>query len=111
MIRRPPRSTLFPYTTLFRSPPLESTSRTVTRPLGVFVAQYCWINCVLRKNTEGSALPPHSSTGAAGDQFLRSLLFKSRRSVFAGLAGGTPVVLIGKPPSGAGCASRRYLKR
>src|SRR2546430_12661673 len=23
MIRRPPRSTLFPYTTLFRSPPLE----------------------------------------------------------------------------------------
>src|SRR2546429_4483090 len=27
MIRRPPRSTLFPYTTLFRSPPL--------RPLGI----------------------------------------------------------------------------
>src|SRR5256885_13224476 len=25
MIRRPPRSTLFPYTTLFRSPPLDST--------------------------------------------------------------------------------------
>src|SRR3712207_8243686 len=25
MIRRPPRSTLFPYTTLFRSPPLSST--------------------------------------------------------------------------------------
>src|SRR5689334_24800941 len=24
MIRRPPRSTLFPYTTLFRSPPLRS---------------------------------------------------------------------------------------
>src|SRR2546421_7330342 len=27
MIRRPPRSTLFPYTTLFRSTPAESTSR------------------------------------------------------------------------------------
>src|SRR2546430_8746678 len=28
MIRRPPRSTLFPYTTLFRSPPvLESSAR------------------------------------------------------------------------------------
>src|SRR3712207_7209463 len=26
MIRRPPRSTLFPYTTLFRSPELERTS-------------------------------------------------------------------------------------
>src|SRR2546429_6412128 len=27
MIRRPPRSTLFPYTTLFRSPTRRSTSR------------------------------------------------------------------------------------
>src|SRR3712207_7687639 len=28
MIRRPPRSTLFPYTTLFRSPQAPSTART-----------------------------------------------------------------------------------
>src|SRR6266496_2337531 len=27
MIRRPPRSTLFPYTTLFRSPPARTTAR------------------------------------------------------------------------------------
>src|SRR2546426_7707602 len=27
MIRRPPRSTLFPYTTLFRSPPVGALSR------------------------------------------------------------------------------------
>src|SRR5436305_6489287 len=26
MIRRPPRSTLFPYTTLFRSPPIEGSA-------------------------------------------------------------------------------------
>src|SRR5256885_10586151 len=34
MIRRPPRSTLFPYTTLFRSPPLRSTPmpRRVVQP-------------------------------------------------------------------------------
>src|SRR5256885_11075573 len=33
MIRRPPRSTLFPYTTLFRSPPWNSAiSRTMYRP-------------------------------------------------------------------------------
>src|SRR5688572_31467706 len=32
MIRRPPRSTLFPYTTLFRSPPLRGGL--VTRPPG-----------------------------------------------------------------------------
>src|SRR2546425_6780693 len=30
MIRRPPRSTLFPYTTLFRSPPLRKTPRAVS---------------------------------------------------------------------------------
>src|SRR5688572_33482934 len=30
MIRRPPRSTLFPYTTLFRSPSMRDTDRTVT---------------------------------------------------------------------------------
>src|SRR5258707_6526769 len=30
MIRRPPRSTLFPYTTLFRSNPLASPSATTT---------------------------------------------------------------------------------
>src|SRR5256885_5482575 len=29
MIRRPPRSTLFPYTTLFRSPRLDPAARTV----------------------------------------------------------------------------------
>src|SRR3712207_8114271 len=31
MIRRPPRSTLFPYTTLFRSPSSSSTSATAAR--------------------------------------------------------------------------------
>src|SRR5438445_7121176 len=29
MIRRPPRSTLFPYTTLFRSPAIEAVSRRI----------------------------------------------------------------------------------
>src|SRR3712207_8589998 len=29
MIRRPPRSTLFPYTTLFRSAPCEGVSRSI----------------------------------------------------------------------------------
>src|SRR6266853_5340827 len=32
MIRRPPRSTLFPYTTLFRSVPLRSASPTAAIP-------------------------------------------------------------------------------
>src|SRR5258705_4803371 len=32
MIRRPPRSTLFPYTTLFRSPPIRQSRRRVSPP-------------------------------------------------------------------------------
>src|SRR5256885_12350088 len=37
MIRRPPRSTLFPYTTLFRSPVLRAESR----PCGVDPSRNC----------------------------------------------------------------------
>src|SRR2546427_6960690 len=37
MIRRPPRSTLFPYTTLFRSASFAATRRTPWRP---FAASY-----------------------------------------------------------------------
>src|SRR5688572_31049736 len=37
MIRRPPRSTLFPYTTLFRSSPLqELTTDVLNRPVHLF---------------------------------------------------------------------------
>src|SRR3712207_7023596 len=40
MIRRPPRSTLFPYTTLFRSDPIDGTQSFITgRPLfGTLIA-------------------------------------------------------------------------
>src|SRR3712207_7580647 len=34
MIRRPPRSTLFPYTTLFRSPPDEGRAEALARGRG-----------------------------------------------------------------------------
>src|SRR5260221_6437654 len=34
MIRRPPRSTLFPYTTLFRSQPVEQADAPADRTLG-----------------------------------------------------------------------------
>src|SRR3712207_8614220 len=39
MIRRPPRSTLFPYTTLFRSPSLEARREHLTSWQGAAVAQ------------------------------------------------------------------------
>src|SRR5438477_7804850 len=43
MIRRPPRSTLFPYTTLFRSPLFRSVVDRIKRPehdLGIVLLQY-----------------------------------------------------------------------
>src|SRR5258708_28936692 len=43
MIRRPPRSTLFPYTTLFRSPAPESIHRqTTARPPRHAALRACW---------------------------------------------------------------------
>src|SRR2546421_3207674 len=38
MIRRPPRSTLFPYTTLFRSEPLPASKPVLTTPSSAAVA-------------------------------------------------------------------------
>src|SRR3712207_7391677 len=59
MIRRPPRSTLFPYTTLFRS----TTTVTGEGQVGVFVAvDHCSAECVgihaARRATRFEALEP-----------------------------------------------------
>src|SRR2546430_5293561 len=39
MIRRPPRSTLFPYTTLFRSPPGAQAVRSIPHGVGASAAR------------------------------------------------------------------------
>src|SRR3712207_8848510 len=44
MIRRPPRSTLFPYTTLFRSSATDRTSRRAPSRLGGFAHRWCGNN-------------------------------------------------------------------
>src|SRR5437870_10061785 len=49
MIRRPPRSTLFPYTTLFRSPLHPKGFRGWTRPRSTFAC--CSSRLVDRKST------------------------------------------------------------
>src|SRR2546427_5111766 len=46
MIRRPPRSTLFPYTTLFRSGFLDNELRLAGIP--ATLAQHCRITCSLK---------------------------------------------------------------
>src|SRR3712207_8714104 len=64
MIRRPPRSTLFPYTTLFRSPQLDSPSSAVSVPT---IFHYTAVICLPLQ----SAYPPESawhSLQTAGDR-------------------------------------------
>src|SRR3712207_7870034 len=59
MIRRPPRSTLFPYTTLFRSPAPSSTAW----PSGTRAGPTAW--CPTRSRrwpTTGGACPPTSAS-------------------------------------------------
>src|SRR2546427_4796319 len=55
MIRRPPRSTLFPYTTLFRSPFSDSEARRIA-----------------------AALPQASEAHAADPAFVRSVVLRSQ---------------------------------
>src|SRR3712207_8837766 len=46
MIRRPPRSTLFPYTTLFRSPPSRTPARDYLGS-AEYADAVCWIGACL----------------------------------------------------------------
>src|SRR3712207_7842763 len=59
MIRRPPRSTLFPYTTLFRSPPRYVTSgnnRQFLR-IGISARQHIFGDATSQTTFENVALP------------------------------------------------------
>src|SRR5438034_3850111 len=66
MIRRPPRSTLFPYTTLFRSPPCRTCSAAWPRPRW-------WCGAGRRSEEHTSELQSHS------DLVCRLLLEKKKR--------------------------------
>src|SRR3712207_7128917 len=74
MIRRPPRSTLFPYTTLFRSPPQHVLAhRAVPVPVAVSVRRAApagghlarRLGAVLRRSAEGQ-LDPEGGARADG---------------------------------------------
>src|SRR5438034_2072827 len=71
MIRRPPRSTLFPYTTLFRSISRECRGDAVSRDLG---AQHTDPAPVRRSEEHTSELQSHS------DLVCRLLLEKKKKN-------------------------------
>src|SRR2546425_6172487 len=71
MIRRPPRSTLFPYTTLFRS-----------LPVGLVVARLLFFGflAVLRERDLGLLLGLHQLEERVAEQLLLEMLLQLQRS-------------------------------
>src|SRR3712207_8608317 len=67
MIRRPPRSTLFPYTTLFRSGPVRC-------PQGKDRAASCYNRDMSRSRRRTRATPRHADIDGAWKQALQVLL-------------------------------------
>src|SRR3712207_848923 len=83
MIRRPPRSTLFPYTTLFRSPPLNLPAPGRRQCLYVVLRDFA-DTCVFAKQSLGPilcGLPP--LLPASGSQVLEAPLLPKLRGHFA----------------------------
>src|SRR3712207_7962839 len=56
MIRRPPRSTLFPYTTLFRSQPIE-VKKTAKKASSTTTRKIAWTTAEVVRRPTDSALP------------------------------------------------------
>src|SRR5690349_24147674 len=82
MLRRPPRSTLFPYTTLFRSwPPTASTRRT-TRWTNCNVGATCWTTRRPRRSNARSSTRSEEHTSelqSRRDLVCRLLLEKKKK--------------------------------
>src|SRR2546421_3322736 len=75
MIRRPPRSTLFPYTTLFRSCSLASVTHVASRCEAQSVEQVQCQNIVLWRSEEHT-----SELQSRSDLVCRLLLEKKKKS-------------------------------
>src|SRR2546430_13625845 len=104
MIRRPPRSTLFPYTTLFRSPhPASSMTHdpqklaTGRKWITVSAASFDAIPSVLPFSYETFVLLLAADARGASDQALRK---SCSQLLTAGGAGGLCL--------GAACSTRHY---
>src|SRR5260221_2820898 len=86
MIRRPPRSTLFPYTTLFRSMGMLCASLLpLARPEGVFLCLLwgCWVLSARRQTEQRNSLRSEEHTSelqSHSDLVCRLLLEKKKNN-------------------------------
>src|SRR5258708_20744857 len=89
MIRRPPRSTLFPYTTLFRSAPCDIYGLSIDATCGIFATFAsialirCWVSGVLTVpaatcHTIVSRSEEHTSELQSPDHLVCRLLLEKK---------------------------------
>src|SRR2546421_4081304 len=79
MIRRPPRSTLFPYTTLFRSSMYTIPPRTLKAPTGVWFSCFIHTSHPARWLSRGRSEEHTSELQSRSDLVCRLLLEKKKR--------------------------------
>src|SRR3712207_7820732 len=77
MIRRPPRSTLFPYTTLFRSRLVRSNSRLPVAPSSRFTF---WLTADCVRPTRSARSEEHTSELQSRQYLVCRLLLEKKKS-------------------------------
>src|SRR5258708_28831066 len=77
MIRRPPRSTLFPYTTLFRSRPWQSMDRSDFHPTRPLIRWECCLG-ILGEHSRRSE--EHTSELQSPDHLVCRLLLEKKKN-------------------------------
>src|SRR3712207_7537468 len=66
MIRRPPRSTLFPYTTLFRSEPGRRPSSRSSTAQGLAVGRRAWVDAAPGRSDRAAGMSVLAVVGVGG---------------------------------------------
>src|SRR5258708_22030690 len=84
MIRRPPRSTLFPYTTLFRSWRDRQPQPDNRRRNAAAVHRQCWSDAARRGESPSSRSEEHTSELQSPDHLVCRLLLEKKKNVESG---------------------------
>src|SRR2546427_5079187 len=92
MIRRPPRSTLFPYTTLFRSLRVPAAAELAGRPGEVLLLRPCGSGAKGQREAEDhsgalSRSEEHTSELQSQSNLVCRLLLEKKKTIFANSVG------------------------